>query len=207
MAWQGFGYRWLHDLIGIGATVEHYGPLNPLRPDFHLTSLDQRVRLFIAIVDAIHHQGEGLQTLAYFHADGQRIGLLLTKAEIIHLTDVARLVAWLRPAGWVALSMALFGTAWVCVRGQRLPGRRLFGVFISAICLVAAVLWVFGAEAVFYWLHTVIFPAGHQWFFYYEESLMSMMMQAPDLFGAIALIWALLTVAIISIWSQAFRRS
>lgn len=207
MAWQDFGYRWLHDLIGIAATVDHYGPLNALRPDFHLTSLDERVRLFAVLVEAIHHQGAGLQSVAYFGIDGQKIGLLLTQAEIIHLNDVARLVSRLRPLGWAAMVLALVGSVWIRVGGEILSGRKLLAVAAGGIGLMVALLLMFGAETLFYWLHTVVFPPGHQWFFYYEESLMSMMMQAPDLFGAIALIWAVLVFMAITIWYQLLRRS
>jgi hypothetical protein len=35
-------------------------------------------------------------------------------------------------------------------------------------------------------LHTVVFPADHQWFFYYKDSLMASLMKAPDIFAAIA---------------------
>ena len=207
MVWQDFGYRWLHDVIGIDTTIEHYGPLNPLRPNFQLTSIDERLRLFAAIVEGIHHQGAGLQALEYFGADGQQLGLLLTKAELIHLHDVARLVSWLRPAGWVTAVLALTGSLWFGLTGRQLSGRKLLALIGSWIVLIASVLLLFGAKAVFYWLHTVVFPAGHQWFFYYEESLMSMMMQAPDLFGAIALVWALLTLVIVTIWYRLLRRS
>ncbi len=207
MAWQNFGYRWLHELIGIGATIDHYGPLNLSHPNFHLTSVDERVRLFAGIVEAIHHQGAGLQALEYFGTDGQRIGLLLTKAELIHLHDVARLVSWFRPVGWVAAGLALISSIWIVVSGKQLSGRKWLVVASFWVGLISLVLLLFGAKAAFYWLHTVVFPAGHQWFFYYEESLMSMMMQAPDLFGAIALVWALLTLVIMTSWYRLLRRS
>jgi len=207
MAWQNFGYRWLHDLIGIGSTIDHYGPLNLSHPNFHLTSVDERVRLFAGIVRAIHHQGAGLQALEYFGTDGQRIGLLLTEAELIHLQDVARLVNWVRPVGWVAAGLALISSIWIAVLGKQLSGRKLLVVASIWGGLIVLGFLLFGAKAVFYWLHTVVFPAGHQWFFYYEESLMSMMMQAPDLFGAIAMVWGLLTLVIMIIWYRLLHRS
>jgi hypothetical protein len=39
---------------------------------------------------------------------------------------------------------------------------------------------------VFYALHDWIFPPDRPWFFYYQDSLLTTMMKAPDLFGAIA---------------------
>ena len=205
MAWQDFGYRWLQGPIGISATVEQYGPLNSVRPNFQLTSVDERVRLFSAIVEGIHHRGSGLQALQYLGVDGQVLGQLLTRAELVHLNDVARLVSWLRPVGWLAIGLALAGSLKVHFYGEMLSGQQIMAVAIVGIGLAAVVLLLFGAQGAFYWLHQVVFPEGHQWFFYYEESLMSMMMQAPDLFGAIGLVWALLTVVLITGWYRLIR--
>ena len=43
-------------------------------------------------------------------------------------------------------------------------------------------------------MHEWVFPAEHQWFFYYQESLMTVLMKAPDLFGAIAILIAVLGI-------------
>ncbi len=59
---------------------------------------------------------------------------------------------------------------------------------------VAILVVVIGPVKVFYALHELLFPDGHQWFFYYQESLMSTMMKAPELFGWIAMEWALLAI-------------
>jgi len=45
-------------------------------------------------------------------------------------------------------------------------------------------------------LHVLIFPADHQWFFYYQDSLMSTLMKAPDLFAGIAVQIVLLALAL-----------
>ena len=79
---------------------------------------------------------------------------------------------------------------------QQLPSvKQLLAGLLGLGVVVVAVL-VLGAEKVFYQFHVWIFPAGHQWFFYYEESLMSMMMKAPDLFGYIAIMLVVLAVII-----------
>ena len=54
---------------------------------------------------------------------------------------------------------------------------------------------VFGFTDIFYYLHTLVFPENHQWFFYYQESLMSSLMKAPDLFAGIGL--SLVVIALI----------
>lgn len=62
----------------------------------------------------------------------------------------------------------------------------------SALTTITLIL--FGPTKMFYWLHTKIFPHNHQWFFYYQESLMTTLMKAPDLFGFIATIWAVTAI-------------
>ncbi|MDZ7747429.1 MAG: hypothetical protein U5K43_00040 [Halofilum sp. (in: g-proteobacteria)] len=57
-------------------------------------------------------------------------------------------------------------------------------------------MFAVGPVDLFYWLHEQVFPPDHQWFFHYQESLMSMMMRAPDLFGAIAVLWLALTLVV-----------
>ena len=61
---------------------------------------------------------------------------------------------------------------------------------------------VFGFTDIFYYLHTVVFPNNHQWFFYYQESLMSSLMKAPDLFAAIGLSLSVIAVIIYVIFYQ-----
>jgi hypothetical protein len=71
------------------------------------------------------------------------------------------------------------------------------------------VLVLFGPVNVFYKLHTWIFPADHQWFFYYQESLMTTLMKAPDIFGGIAAVWIVFaSLSFISIhWVFRWRQS
>ena len=64
-------------------------------------------------------------------------------------------------------------------------------LLLAVLVLLASV----GFTKVFYYLHTVVFPLDHQWFFYYKDSLMATLMKAPDIFAAIAL--QLLSVALV----------
>jgi Protein of unknown function (DUF1461) len=198
-AWQllasaDFFYPVWYEVIGIDRTIAEYGPKNRYRDHFELTTLEERRRLFAAIVAAIHDDGRGLETLTYHDARGNPVARLLRAAEITHLDDVARLVDWFYRLGLGAILI------WLLALGQlwwlRLPppplGRYLAGLASAAAALALGVIAV-GAEKVFYKAHTLIFPAGHPWFFYYEDSLMTMLMKAPDLFAAIAVEWLLLS--------------
>ncbi len=182
-----FLYPLWHDVVGIDEAIEKYGPRNPIKKSFQNTSKEERARLFAAMVDSIHNGGEGLESLVYRDKSGRTIDKLLTEPEIIHLNDVARLLGQLKmfALGSLFVTLALA----VIMIGMRIPPPALkhLGLGILGIALLAGgALLLIGPVTVFYWLHTVVFPAEHKWFFYYEESLMSMMMKAPVLFGPIA---------------------
>jgi len=72
-------------------------------------------------------------------------------------------------------------------------GKRLLSSAMLILLSCGALLLI-GPEAIFNQLHIWIFPENHQWFFYYEESLMSTMMKAPDLFAYIAGMLSLLSL-------------
>lgn len=189
-----FGYPVWHDALGIDTTIERYAPRNRYREDFAQTTPAERARLFGAIVDAIHDDGRGLAGLRYYASDGRVLGRLLRPPEIVHLRDVARLVNGFQMTGAAALVLFLGGAVYARATRRTLPTWHRFAV--GAGVLLAAtgmVLLVAGPVRVFYGLHEWVFPPDHPWFFWYEDSLMSTMMQAPDLFGAIAVAWGLLT--------------
>lgn len=193
LAWQllasvNFLYPVWYEVIGIDHTIATYGSRNHYRHQFENTTKAERMRLFAAIVTAIHDHGKCLNTLSYHDPAGRVIDKLLTPPEITHLQDVARLVETLQKVGWgagLALPILLLLAArW------RLPMPsigRLMVMAAGVLFVMAGLIVLIGPVKVFYRLHTWIFPAGHAWFFYYEESLMTMLMQAPVLFGYIAL--------------------
>ncbi len=202
IAWRGlaavdFAYPVLYDALGLGATIERYGPENDVRPGFHRTTRAERERIFAAIAEAIRNQGAGLAKLRYRAPDGRVLGLVLTEAEVRHLNDVADWVRRFERLGWAALAGLVVLTAAIALRRARPPPARYFGAGAAiGVAGLAAVILALGPTEVFYWLHQRLFPPDHQWFFYYQESLMSMMMRAPDLFGAIAVLWLALALAI-----------
>lgn len=193
-----FLYPLWYDLIGIDHTIEIYAPQNRYRQEFEQTSKAERTRLFAAIVDAIHNHGDGLRGLVYHDASGRPLNKLLRNAEVVHLQDVARLIDMIRLIGIIAIFVA--GMLLFTVRRQRLPMPSFISLTLSIVLplgAIAGLVLVAGPVEVFYWLHTLIFPPGHEWFFYYQDSLMSTMMKAPDLFGYIACAWALLSLTLL----------
>ena len=62
--------------------------------------------------------------------------------------------------------------------------------------LCGIVIFAVGAHDVFKAMHEMVFPDDHQWFFYYQDSLMTTLMKAPDIFFAIGAVWAILASVI-----------
>lgn len=191
-----FLYPWLYDVAEIGAHIDEFAPQNRYRERFEETTREERVRLFAAIAHAIRHDGRGLELIRYRDADGETLGILLRPPERVHLRDVARLVTILETAGLIALAILAFQLVYLRRRRRRLPAAgRLLGLTSLGILGAVIVVLLLGPRDVFYKMHVWVFPADHQWFFYYQESLMSTLMKAPFLFGYIAV--ALLVLAIV----------
>lgn len=197
-AWQtlravDFGYPILYKVMSLNETIATFGPQNLYKKDFHLTSDEERFRIFSEIVRAIHNHGQGLAQIRYYDPQGREIDKLLRPSEVVHLQDVANLIDRLTTFSlWVLGGMLVFG--FVLVKRAiaiRFSVNKVFVVSISACTAATAAVMVIGAEAVFYRWHTWVFPEGHQWFFYYQQSLMTTMMRAPDLFAAIAVLLGL----------------
>lgn len=190
LAQGNFLYGFWHDHAGIGEGIEEFGPQNQYRQGFADTTREERVRLFAAINQAIHNNGKGLEEIRYRSKSQAQPQTLLRRPEIVHLQDVARLVTQLK---WAGAAIAFIWTgccAWALVRKRPLPKlkHQLLGIG-GFLLLLGLVVIVAGPVKVFNLLHIWIFPADNQWFFYYQESLMSTLMMAPSLFGWITVVW------------------
>ncbi len=182
-----FLYPVFYDAIDIAGHIETFAPQNRYKADFGTTTREERLRLFSEIVDAIHASGAGLADLRYHRPEGEVIDTLLREPEVGHLQDVANLVDRIAPVGWLAVAWTTIHLLLIRLFGWRVPSlMRLLGASLLAVLAGVAVVLLIGPRRVFYWFHEWVFPPDHPWFFYYQDSLMSTMMKAPDLFGAIA---------------------
>lgn len=179
-----FFYPALHQWLDIQATVTEFGPENKYKKGFETTTPTQHIQYFSDIVISINNDGIGLGDITYPY-QGKNI-TLLRKPEIIHLEDVARLLNGLTyfTLGMVLLMLLTLThryrvkTALPTVKHQVIQ----LVILVGSLTAVSAVI---GFKAVFYWLHKVSFPAENEWFFYYQDSLMTTMMKAPILFAPI----------------------
>jgi hypothetical protein len=182
-----FLYPVFYEALDIGAHIERFGPQNRYKAGFASTTREERLRLFGEIVRAIHRSGAGLAELRYHDPDGRPVDTLLRAPEIAHLEDVARLLDRIAPVGWLAVAWTLLHLGLVRLRRWPVPSAtRMLGVSLAVTATAVLLVLLLGPRRVFYRLHEWVFPPENPWFFYYQDSLMSTMMKAPYLFGAIA---------------------
>ncbi|QMU60218.1 MAG: DUF1461 domain-containing protein [Gammaproteobacteria bacterium] len=190
-----FLYSTWYEVLNLDETISKYAPDNKFKNGFENTNQQQHIELFSGIVAGIQRDGEGLRDLSYLDEEKNAKRTLLTDAEVVHLKDVATLVSKFK-------YLVIFGPLIVCIvfilmRTRKIPvakfKRHLIGG-VGVILALAVLVMLIGPTKIFYVGHELIFPNNHQWFFYYEESLMSTMMKAPVLFGPIACQLLLLTV-------------
>lgn len=181
-----YGYGFWYDQLNIGEHIDKYGPRNRYIKGFHHLEREAHLALFSDIVEAVHTQGQGLETIEFTDRLG-RTKHLLREPEIVHLQDVARLIDVLSIAGGVSLLFAAVGVWYLRSRRVAVEWKSQGKLFAGLLGVIGLVVLLIGPKQVFYYMHVLIFPDDHQWFFYYQESLMSTMMKAPDLFGGIAI--------------------
>lgn len=187
-----YGYAYWYEEQAIGEHIAVYAPKNPYKRGFALLAPQQHIEAFRQIVASVHNHGEGLAQITY-QVSGRNPVALLDRAEVEHLQDVSKLLDWAATAFYWLCPLWLLAV-WA-LRSMPLPSWRLrIAAMFGSLLPVLLALGVMGPKALFYQLHVMIFPADHQWFFYWEESLMSTLMKAPYLFGDIAIVLACLAV-------------
>jgi len=188
-----FAYPQAYKLLEIDKHISRFAPQNRYRKQFELTSQEERFQLFSEIVTGIQNNGKGLVTITYSHA-GKR-STLLRKAEVIHLQRVATLVDrfyWVGMAS-IVLSIILFLLIRQIKSPLPKPRQVIAGTFFLALSGIATFI-IIGPRKLFQWFHTQLFPEGDQWFFYYQDSLMTTLMKAPDLFGFMGALLGIVTL-------------
>ncbi|MCG7529812.1 DUF1461 domain-containing protein [Psychrobium sp. MM17-31] len=180
-----FFYPTFYQWLDIGQTINEFGPQNRFKEGFATTSMPQHFEYFSQIVTAINNGGEGLATISYPY-NGQHVPLL-RDAEVRHLQDVANLLDNLFVAGGVIMTALMISVVYKIRKVSPFVTIKMQLVqLITFVLSLIAICWLIGFKTVFYWLHEVAFPAENDWFFYYQDSLMTTMMQAPMLFAPIS---------------------
>lgn len=189
LSWMGqakfqYGFGFWYEVYDIEVHIDKYGPQNRFKRGLNRVEPEEHIELFGQISEAVHNGGEGLADIRYRVGSGSQA--LLRKPEVVHLQDVANLIDLLRPVGPIALMVGILIISGLLLRKSRPSWRAQFGLLAGLSMLIAMVFALVGAKAIFYQMHVWIFPKDHEWFFYYQDSLMATLMKAPDLFGGIA---------------------
>tara|TARA_R110000744_G_scaffold18109_13_gene48761 strand:- start:485 stop:1204 length:720 start_codon:yes stop_codon:yes gene_type:complete len=208
ISWQAsktanFLYSFWYQTLEIHAVISKNVPINSQgKRDFPINDFELHQEKFSDIVQAIHRQGNGLADIAYLDHQGVSQELL-TLSEVLHLQDVANLLDTMVKFWSVNLLFLFCLVACYCRKVNhrttaathqliaepiwKMPtGKQKLIALASVVLMMVFMLWLWGFTPVFYYLHTVFFPVDHQWFFYYNDSLMATLMKAPDIFAAIA---------------------
>jgi uncharacterized membrane protein len=198
VSWQihrlaNFAYPAWYKVLNIQDNVTRYVPKNKFnKQDFSTTSTALHTEMFAAIAKQIHHDGQGLSEINYLNEKGEQ-KKLLTQNEIIHLTDVSHLINKLTLLWFINIIPLFIGSIVYYQNKIAQPEKYQRRQFLAITFIGGALsLVIFGFTDIFYFLHQVVFPNNHQWFFYYQDSLMSTLMKAPDLFAAIGATLSLL---------------
>lgn len=200
VSWQAvssvnFAYPVWYQVLAIDKTIAKYGPQNQYRSGFESTTQVQHIQSFEEIAESIELPLEqvkpALQSIVYSPKGSYLSRPLLHDAEVQHLYDVAVLLNHIQTTCYAAfiISVLLFLLSFQCQkRAQKtvcLRVKDVYLIMLSFLFLGLVLIALIGFEAVFYQLHEWVFPADNQWFFYYQESLMTTLMQAPNLFAYI----------------------
>ena len=180
-----YGYPMWYRVLHIRQHIDHYAPLNRYhRLGLERLSPQRHEALFHQIVVAVDHDGKGLASITYPGPDDYPVPLLRAP-EVQHLVDVSHLIDKGR---WLLLVLVILWLPLAWLVRRRPPGGWRGRALVAGIPLAAVLAWlaIAGPEAVFYQFHRWLFPPHHEWFFYWQDSLMTTLMKAPDLFGAIA---------------------
>jgi len=181
--------------MDLQGNVLEYAPKNTNgKEDFVYVSGPIQQKMFIQMLKAIEHDGEGLSEIVYpsGYSSTKRF---LTSEELAHLQDVSGVISLLK-SFWKLMLVMLLLAVGLMFYGSYPP--LYLSTILWSISLLSGALYivakVFGLVNIFYGVHKLIFPAGHKWFFYYEESLMSTLLRAPDSFLVFGIILGFFTL-------------
>ena len=209
LAWKSlsatnFFFERLYQLHAIDEQIRNYAPQNRNKENFELTSSLEHQRIFGEIVSSISTNGRGLAEISYFDSSGEKIDEFLTNNEITHLQDVSELIVSSTKLVLIltGVLIAVYGFFFYYkVSRSRYLWKQvttLFSFFtmVFTLGLVTGIIFVIGARKVFHLLHEVLFTDKGQWFFYYQDSLMTTLLP-ESLFGTIAV---MMTVCALFYW-------
>ena len=183
--------------------INEFAPQNRQnRNNFEQTSKDERVRIVGEILRIVNAKGVGLKAIQYFNTDGAPINLFLTLEEVDHLEDIGVLVQLMNNLAFIfiLLLLLIISLAW---RYKRAAPSLLMLIcsMASFVVTITGCIIFLGPLEVFNKLHELVFADKSQWHFYYQDSLMTTLLKAPDTFASMAV---LMTAIALMFWLLIF---
>ena len=187
----------------IESHIAEFAPQNRQnRINFELTSKNERIRIVGKILRTVNSKGVGLETIKYFNTDGVPVNLFLTLAEVEHLKDVSVLVHLMNSIAFILIIIfiIIFSLAWRYKTTT--PSLLMLTCSMVGFVIIATGCIIFiGPQIVFNELHEWVFADKSEWHFYYQDSLMTTLLKAPDTFATMAI---LMTAIALIFWLLIF---
>ena len=193
----------IYDRNNLEQHINQFAPQNRNKDDFASTSRSERIRIFTEISGAINSGGKGLDEILYTRSSVGKLEKFLVEEELNHLQDVANLVERLKPVGAIVATilMIFYIFCWYYMISRQKYLWRPNGLLVSAFQIIllatatVGLVFIIGPQKVFYQLHEWAFTENAQWFFYYQDSLMTTLM--PEIvFADIAVLLGIVTVTL-----------
>ena len=208
MSWQilssaNFLFGNIYDRNNLEQHINQFAPQNRNKEDFASTTRSERIRIFSEISYAINAGGKGLDEIVYTRSSVGKLEKFLVEEELNHLQDVANLIERLKPVGAIfsTILMIFYVYCWYYMLSKQKYLWRPAGLLVSAFQMIllttatVGLVIIVGPQKVFYQLHEWAFTENTQWFFYYQDSLMTTLM--PEIvFADIAILLGMVTIAL-----------
>ena len=207
VSWQilsqvNFLYGAIYQHNNLEAHINEFASLNRNNKEsFARTTNEERIRVFNDIAYEINSGGAGLSKISYTYPGSEAPTIFLIDEEKDHLLDVANLVGKLKPVGAAVATLLIifYGVCWYYKVSQFRYLWRPSGVIssllkiLSITALLVGATYLIGPQKTFYLLHEWAFSDKAQWYFYFEDSLMTTLM--PEVvFANIAVLLTLITL-------------
>jgi hypothetical protein len=198
-----FFFDTLYDMHQIESHIAEFAPQNRQnRINFELTSKNERIRIVGKILRTVNSKGVGLETIKYFNTDGVPVNLFLTLAEVEHLKDVSVLVHLMNSIAFILMIIFIIIISLAWRYKTTTPSLLMLTCSMVGFVIITTGCIIFiGPQIVFNELHEWVFADKSEWHFYYQDSLMTTLLKAPDTFATIAI---LMTAIALIFWLLIF---
>jgi hypothetical protein len=186
----------VYQIEHIDEHIEKYGAINRQgKETFAETDTYTHYRIFNEMLKSVENRGEGLAEISYNYR-GKTIKFF-TESEIIHMKYVADMIDLMKaPFTFFLILAGLISVVMIIFNIRPYVMTDMFWISGFLLLPLSLSLQTLGFEKVFFWIHEIVFPDNHQWFFYYEDSLMSTLLKAPESFSSFGIVLGIFSLLV-----------